>query len=261
MSPVQWRGIGCIAFGPPRLSNLDLITVVYKSATKSSLKFTLMLLKLSWGRQGTMKHTMAKLITTVAIFSLLVATSVRAENPLGVYVGAGGGRAHLGFDCYLDGVHSSTCLDATHFGWTAFAGLQPLPFLGAELQYLDFGHPSKFDFSNLTSERARALALFGTGTVSLPFVDLYAKAGLGRLRTETAILRIDAQGCVDIGHNCGYDGPRSDQTATRFGWGLGFQVKLSSLALRGEYVRFSVPRSSFPNGEPDLLSVALLWKF
>jgi len=192
---------------------------------------------------------------------LLVATGARAENPLGVYVGAGGGRTHLAFDCYLDGVTKSTCLDHTNFGWTAFAGVQPLPYLGAELQYLDFGHASSPEsFDHLNSERARGLALFGTGTVSLPLINLYAKAGLGALQTKPALLQSDPHGCLDSGA-CGYYGNTFDKTAGRFVWGLGFQVKLSSLALRGEYVRFSVPSSSYPNGEPDLLSAALLWKF
>lgn len=207
------------------------------------------------------KQARAYLVNTVFVFFLLVATSARAENPLGVYVGAGGGRAHLGFDCYLDGVTKSSCLNHANFGWTAFAGIQPLAFVGAELQYLDFAHASKVaDFSNLTSERARALALFGTGTVSLPFVDLYAKAGLGALQTKTAILSSNPHQCANYGA-CGYYGDSIDKTAGRFGWGLGFQVKLSSLAVRGEYVRFVVPSSSYPDGEPDLLSVALLWKF
>jgi opacity protein-like surface antigen len=207
------------------------------------------------------KQARTKLVNTVFVFFLLVATSARAENPLGVYAGAGGGRAHLGFDCYLNDVTQSSCLNHANFGWTAFAGIQPLPFVGAELQYLDFAHASNVTNSTkLTSERARALALFGTGTVSLPFVDLYAKAGLGAVQTKTAIFTTSPNQCAAYG-TCGYWGNWIDKTAGRFGWGLGFQVKLSSLAIRGEYVRFIVPSSSYPNGEPDLLSVALLWKF
>jgi opacity protein-like surface antigen len=207
------------------------------------------------------KHSKTKLATSIVLFSLLISTNAHAANPLGLYVGAGGGRAHLGYDCYLDGVHKSTCLDATHFGWTAFAGLQPLPFLGAELQYLDFGHAQQYRDSDSTTERARALALFGTGTVSVPFVDLYAKAGLGVLQTKTAILSSNPHQCMGVTGDCGYHGTEFDKEALRFAWGLGLQVKLASLAIRGEYVRFSVPSSSYPNGEPDLLSVALLWKF
>jgi opacity protein-like surface antigen len=203
---------------------------------------------------------MEKLAATVVFFGLLVSTSVRAANPLGLYVGAGGGRADLRIDepdyyvtCH--GPFYATCFHQKDFGWTAFAGLQPLPFLGAELQYLDFGHASRWAGEEFNSKSARALALFGTGTLPLPLVDLYAKAGLGRLQTKTTLGYVDPNLCLDIGA-CGLLATQIDKTAARFGWGLGMQFKLSSLGLRAEYVRFSAP-----NGDPDLLSFALLWKF
>jgi hypothetical protein len=146
--------------------------------------------------------------------------------------------------------------DETHTGWTAFVGLQPLPFLGAELQYLDFGHVTKYVFGAQDSTRARALALFAKGTVSLPFVDLYAKAGVGRLQTTTSSLYADPNGCLDHPTSCGLFGPHVSRTDARFGGGLGAEFKLSSLAIRAEYVRFRGP-----DGDPDLLSAALLWKF
>jgi opacity protein-like surface antigen len=199
-----------------------------------------------------LKHILAKLAITAGLFGVLVSTGVRAANPLGLYVGGGAGQAHLRIDEPDFYVRS---FDDAHSGWTAFAGLQPLPFLGAELQYLDFGNASRPNGQVEYSSRARALALFGTGTASLPFVDLYAKAGLGRLQTKTSLLSENAHACLDIGI-CASNAPRLDKTAARFGWGLGVQFKLSSLGIRAEYVRFSAP-----DVDPDLLSVALLWKF
>lgn len=149
-----------------------------------------------------------------------------------------------------------SCFDEQTAGWTVFAGLRPVPYLGVELQYIDFGHTAKIDGEGTNSNRARALALFGTGTLPLPFVDLYAKAGVGRLQTKTSSLHFDPMACLDAGLTgpaCDLFGPRNDTTKARFGWGLGVQLKLSSVALRAEYVRFSVP-----TGDPDLLSIALL---
>ena len=200
----------------------------------------------------TLKHILAKLAITAGLFGVLASTDVRAANPLGLYVGAGAGQTHLRID---EPAFYYNSFDDTHAGWTAFAGLQPLPFLGAELQYLDFGHASRPHEQFEYSSRARALALFGTGTASLPFVDLYAKAGLGRLQTKTSLLSENPHACVDT-HVCFDNAPRLDKTAARFGWGLGAQFKLSSLRIRAEYVRFSAP-----DGDPDLLSAALLWQF
>jgi hypothetical protein len=202
-----------------------------------------------------MKLVLAKLVTAMGVFGLLVSAGAQAANPLGLYVGAGGGRADLRLDPghYTDTCRFTNCTDAAVAGWTAFAGLQPLPFLGAELQYLDFGHTGKAGV-DLYSERARALAVFATGTVPLPFVDLYGKVGAGRVNTNVSAVFVGGIECIL--HRCE---ERTDRTDTRFGWGLGAQFrlpKLSSLALRAEYVRFGVPY-----GDPDLLSFVLLWKF
>jgi opacity protein-like surface antigen len=196
---------------------------------------------------------MAKLATTALLFTLLVATNAWGANPLGLYVGVGGGRADLRVHpAYCS---ASNCSNATVAGWTAFAGLQPLPFLGAELQYLDFGHTAQGIAGPYPYyQHAHALAVFATGAVPLPFVDLYAKVGAGLVHTRTSATVQSGIECIL--HFCqGVE----DKDDTHFGWGLGARFKLpklSSLALQAEYVRFSVPY-----GDPDLLSVALLWKF
>jgi hypothetical protein len=200
-----------------------------------------------------MKRAQAKLVNGAFVLMLLVATRALAENPLGLYIGAGGGRTDLKVDPVL--CRASNCSNATVAGWTAFAGLQPLPFLGAELQYLDFGHTTQgIAGDHPYYQRARALAFFATGAVPLRFVDLYAKVGGGLVHTRASTVVVTGQECIL--HLCE---DVEDKDATHFGWGLGARFKLpkfSSLALRAEYVRFSVP-----NGDPDLLSVALLWKF
>src|ERR1700691_252014 len=208
-----------------------------------------------------MKPAFVNHVVAAGLSGLLASTGVQAANPLGFYVGAGGGLAEqtleqLGSSFYVPcGQFFVTCSKKREFGWTAFAGLQPIRFLGAELQYLDFGHASESDGFYSNSKSTRALALFGTGTLPLPFVDLYAKAGVGRLHTTASVLYMDPNGCLNYGL-CGYLGPRIDKTNSRFGYGAGAQVKFSSLAIRVEYVQFSAPE-----GDPDLLSLELVWKF
>jgi len=181
----------------------------------------------------------------------LVSTAAFAADPFGFYIGAGVGQAHVKAD---DGPNGRLGFNHTDTGWDAFAGLRPLPFVGAELQYIDFGNPNAREGSYQVSSLARAPAAFVTGTVPLPFVDLYAKAGLGRLHTtiteDTSLQLFCAIGHSDCQH------ARSDTTDTRFGWGLGLQFKLSSVGIRAEYVRFSAP-----NGDPYLLSAAVVFRF
>jgi hypothetical protein len=202
----------------------------------------------------------ALLAIAIGLVGPLISMDAQAANPLGVYIGAGGGSADLRDEYprnYLP-CDATNCHNATVTGWTAFAGLQPLPFVGAELQYLDFGHTTQGVAGyDPYSKETRALALFGTGTLPLPLVDLYAKAGVGRLQTKSSVYYSDPNACLDYGGSfCDLRGTRTDRTDARFGWAVGAQLKLSSLAIRGEYLRFSAP-----DGDPSLLSLALIWKF
>src|ERR1700722_8027468 len=61
-------------------------------------------------------------------------------NPLGLYVGAGVGRATINetqFDDFSDSFHHD---DGQPLGWNAVIGVRPIPFLGAEAEYIDFGN-------------------------------------------------------------------------------------------------------------------------
>src|SRR5580658_10199799 len=61
-------------------------------------------------------------------------------NPLGVYVGGGIGRSSLNqiqFDQFVDDIQH---IDAQPLGWNAVVGIRPIPFLGAEAEYIDFGN-------------------------------------------------------------------------------------------------------------------------
>src|SRR5438552_3990744 len=68
---------------------------------------------------------------------LVTEVAVGADG-LGVYVGAGAGRARVEANQKM-GIASE--LDESATGWTASLGIRPLRFFGAELQYFDFGRP------------------------------------------------------------------------------------------------------------------------
>ena len=69
--------------------------------------------------------------------------------------------------------------------------MRPISILGAELEYIDFGHPSTaYDPNNSNANgfdsHPRAGVLFGVGYLPLPipFIDIYGKAGVARLQTD-----------------------------------------------------------------------------
>jgi opacity protein-like surface antigen len=142
-------------------------------------------------------------------------------------------------------------------GWTASLGIRPLPYFGAELQYFDFGHPSATNSIDRIDVRARSPALFAVGYLPLPVphLDLYAKAGVARVHVSATSRLREGVYCLVASTEC--SNQHADVTNTRLGWGAGALLRVSSsLALRAEYARFSVPV-----GNPDLLSLSLTWAF
>jgi hypothetical protein len=115
-------------------------------------------------------------------------------NPLGLYVGAGVGRATVNqtqFDAYGDYFHH---IDGEPLGWNAVIGVRPLPFLGAEAEYIDFGNKRiapgpPYLVSGYTDQflggnaRDRAGAVFAVGYLPLPipWMEPFAKLGWAQI--------------------------------------------------------------------------------
>jgi opacity protein-like surface antigen len=183
-----------------------------------------------------------------------------AEDPLGLYVGAGAGQATIRANGLL-------LVDMTLFplgpvsiskndtGWKIVLGVRPISLIGAELEYIDFGH------TTLSSEvsgvgfgadlRATAHSAFGVlyAPIPVPAFDLYGKVGMSSLHST-----VNAKaGCV-IPDVCAV--ADRDRTDTRLAYGAGLQAKLARIALRAEYERISAS-----TGDPSLMSLGLIWTF
>jgi hypothetical protein len=148
--------------------------------------------------------------------------------------------------------------------------VRPLSLIGAELEYADLGHPSTQtsqtpvgSFPNIAAQadahpRATTLAGLLYAPIPVPFLDLYAKAGISRLRSDTHAAVI----CTATPANPGCPpilpiAPFSlNETTTRFAYGAGAQLKVSALAVRLEYERINASA-----GDQDLLSIGLTWTF
>jgi len=197
--------------------------------------------------------------------------SASAADPLGFYLGAGVGQAHVRSELdagALSPIFSGALsTQGTKTGWKAIVGIRPLSIIGAEAEYLDFGSatgsasiPATVTSGGLNATltaHPKAAALFAMGylPIPLPHLDVFAKAGAARLKSS---VNASAQATCPIGVAClipifipPYSASSSD---TNFAYGAGVQVKLASLAVRAEYERM---HSS--SGDPDLLSLALTW--
>jgi Outer membrane protein beta-barrel domain len=184
--------------------------------------------------------------------ALLATEPVLAANILGFYAGAAIGQANVKVDRLPDG--NTINFNEHKFGWKLMFGTRPISRLGAEVEYIDFGHPTGSNEFATADAKAHATALFALGylPLPLPYVDVFGKLGAARVNTTGNASLV---GVFCIRAPCGVE---FDRTDSRFAWGLGGQVRVPTLpiAVRLEYEHFDVP-----NGAPNLFSLGAQWKF
>jgi len=179
-----------------------------------------------------------------------------AGNLLGLYAGAAVGQARV--EAGSGGlVPSSTDrFREKHSAFKIMMGIRPIALLGAELDYIDFGHPSGSLGGAPANVELKGVAAFAILYLPLPVIDIYVKAGGARL--QSTINGNAYQACIfGIPGSCQPTVPfRVDRTNSNFAAGAGAQIKFGSLAVRAEYERFTTV-----GGNPSLLSLGLTWKF
>jgi hypothetical protein len=197
---------------------------------------------------------------------------VFADNAAGFYLGAAIGASHVRSSQEILGdTGYNADFDERHSAWKVTAGIRPALPLGVELEYIDFGNPSAGsaigEFGGISRADAKALALFGVGYAPLPvpFLDLYGKLGVARLRmtmTEvppTPICPAGQSGCgtCPVGAtSCAPTPFNISSSSTNVAYGAGVRGKFGSLAIRAEYERIAAS-----GGNPDLFSLGITWSF
>jgi Outer membrane protein beta-barrel domain len=202
----------------------------------------------------------------IASIGLLASGIAAADDPFGLYIGGAVGRATLRTgDLNLDSVlrTAPAAISEHDTGWKASIGVRPISFVGAELEYIDFGHgrgsiPGSYFVSDAHGDlHAHAEALFGVVYLPqpIPRLDFYTKAGVARYTTKenfsSEVYCADPLDCAPGELTYGIE-----RNETRFAYGVGAQVKLAAFAVRAEYERIAA------NGaDPDILSLGLTWSF
>jgi opacity protein-like surface antigen len=187
----------------------------------------------------------------------------QVENPVGFYFGGGVGGSNVrgdndpywGYPGDYNGYETA---------WKVMAGIRPIPPLGAEIEYIDFGNPNNgngyynYNYYYGQSDHPTAGAAFAVGylPIPVPFLDVYGKAGVARLHSEVS--GYETPNCTPNAV-CPANGAfyRNDQWNTDFAWGAGVQAKFyPGLAVRAEYERISQT-----GGDPAAVTVGVTWTF
>jgi len=207
-----------------------------------------------------MKRISGTLLAILAVGACAASTAALADNPAGFYLGAGVGYSTIRSDDSAYGLPGYYNDHQT--AWKVMAGVRPIPYVGAEFEYIDFGQPSNDNGYYNTAyygldSHPRAASLFAVGYLPLPipFFDVYGKAGVARL--ETDVTTTVTPNCAQVS-TCSQQAYsyRHDETDNKFAYGVGVQSKFWGVTFRAEYERIS---SSF--GDPDALTVGAAWTF
>ena len=203
-------------------------------------------------------HGRTRLTATASALGLLFLAGCAAAssmNPLGFYVGGGVGQTRSGihnFDSWgFEG--SNAAWDDHPTAWNAIIGIRPLSRFAVEGQYIDFG-ATHFDSGDIANSRARvdAFALYAVGflPIPLPYLDLFGKIGMARVRASAS-----GEALCGSSISCAFrfDGRDSD---SQFTYGLGAQLKYQAVAFRVEYLG-----SSARIGSPRAVMAELLLTF
>lgn len=182
-------------------------------------------------------------------------------NPIGLYVGAGVGESTIRSD---DPAYGYPAYYNDHqTAWKGIIGMRPISLIGVEAEYIDFGQPGRrngyYDVNYYGYDsHPRAPVLFGLGylPIPIPYIDIYAKAGVARLKL-TVNDYIPATCVAGNPGPCYVISGRSDVTQTKFAYGAGVSSKLPlGFTVRAEYERIASPY-----GDPDAFTVSALWTF
>ncbi len=177
--------------------------------------------------------------------------SASATDLIGLYVGAGVGKSEV----RAPRAFANTAYDFNehHNSWKAILGIRPLPFLGAEFEYLDFGKPDQGTIVSDSTVNARGPAFFGMlyAPLPVPFLDVYAKVGVARLKADGEFVY---HGPLPVGYPAGCCSISSSSTDTGAAYGAGMQLKFGAAAVRAEYERIRTSPV-----QPDMLSLGFTW--
>jgi hypothetical protein len=178
---------------------------------------------------------MRKLLVVMVL--ALGAGVAQADNGM-LYIGAG-----LTNDNLRDIAATNSNLNSTN--WKVWAGFRPVSVFAVEADYMDLG--SQNVSSNFVSGGStthidyKAFAGYAVGylPIPMPYVDVFAKAGLARWTSSGGSSVFIAPGSTMFF--------ALSDNGTQFAWGAGGQLHIGNFGARLEYESFSIRNTSGAN--------------
>jgi OOP family OmpA-OmpF porin len=165
-------------------------------------------------------------IALTGLLGLLAFPAVAADN--GFYLGGSVGQTQLEIDELGEDIESAD-FSGDDMAYKVFAGFRFITFLGVEGSYRDLGKPEDevAALDGTVTADLTAYDVAAVGFLPLGIADIFAKAGMAAWDAE---LNLDAG---DISESVTDDGEDPF-------YGLGFQLRFKSFAVRAEIEYFDV---------------------
>jgi len=172
-----------------------------------------------------MRHFGLSIALTAAL-ALLAIPAIAADN--GFYLGASVGQTQLEIDELGEDIQSAD-FSGDDMAYKVFAGFRFLTFLAVEGSYRDFGAPEDqvAELDGTVTADLTGYDVAAVGYLPLGIADIFAKAGMV---SWDADLSLDAGSFSESVSDSGED-PL---------YGLGFQLRFKSFAVRAEIEYFDV---------------------
>jgi len=210
-----------------------------------------------------MKRMTGSWLATVAAGLMgAAAAPAWAENPLGAYIGVGVGVSNVGNNNYCCGspygYYNGGYNNGNNVAWKALIGIRPIPVIGAEVEYLDFGssngnngyYNNYYNYGANSHPKATMLFAVGYLPIPVPFLDVYGKLGAAHLQSNISFNTCTDASCSNVSTYT------VDQSNTKFAYGAGVQWRWQEFAFRAEYEGVA---SEY--GNPEALMVSVTWTF
>lgn len=167
---------------------------------------------------------MRKLLLALAL--TLAAAAAHADNGL-FYIGAG-----LANDDLRDIAATNSNLSST--SWKVWASVRPISPFAVEADYMDLGSQTVTTTNipaNTTHLSYKAFAGYAVGylPIPIPYLDVFAKAGLARWTLSGNTTPPYPGSLFSLSDN-----------GTQFAWGVGGQVHVGNVGARLEFENFSI---------------------
>lgn len=183
--------------------------------------------------------------------ALVPLRGAHAADVLGLYLGAAAGNGRVAID---DANFTGSTFGESHAAIKALVGIKPIPFVGAELEYVDFGHPRGPLGAYIADATVRGGAAFGVAYLPLPIGAIFVKAGIAHLQSTLGgslapgFGLCPTFGCVAF--------PTLRRSASGGAAGAGVEFKFLSWTMRAEYERFNAA-----GGNQALATLGVTWTF